>query len=128
MLLRRKKMLKNIPRQNMFLHIGDNPFKILSLFAITLGLAVTSDPSVHTYLFRGLMWKSCQRKILLAPDLLQSIRLRGNFQGMLHQCTKLPHVTNVELIVLLEPGVLALVLASERVVCNIVCASARSNP
>jgi hypothetical protein len=37
MLLRRKKMLKNIPRQNMFLHIGDNPLKSLSLFAITVG-------------------------------------------------------------------------------------------
>jgi hypothetical protein len=37
MLLRRKKALKNIPRQNMFRHIGDNPLKSLSLFAITVG-------------------------------------------------------------------------------------------
>jgi hypothetical protein len=37
MLLRKKTMLKNIPRQNMFLHIGDNPLKSLSLFAITMG-------------------------------------------------------------------------------------------
>jgi hypothetical protein len=32
-----KKMLKNIPRQNMFLHIGDNSFRSFSLFAITVG-------------------------------------------------------------------------------------------
>jgi hypothetical protein len=37
MLLKRKKMLKNIPRQNMFLHIGDNLLKSLSIFAITVG-------------------------------------------------------------------------------------------
>jgi len=43
------KMLKNIPRQNMFLHIADYPLKSLSLFAIIVGLAVTSDPSAHTY-------------------------------------------------------------------------------
>jgi hypothetical protein len=36
---------------------------------------------------------------MLALDLLGSIRLRGNYQGMLHQCTKLLYVTNVELIV-----------------------------
>jgi hypothetical protein len=106
MLLRRKKMLKNIPRQNMFLHIGDNPLKSLSLFAITVGWAVTSDPSAPKYLFRGLKWRrSCQRKIPLELHLLGSIRLRGNYQGMLHQCTKLPYVTNVELIVMSDPGV-----------------------
>jgi hypothetical protein len=92
----------------MFLHIGDNPVKSLSLFAIIVDWAITSDPTAHTYLFRGLKWRSCQRKILLAPDLLGSIRLRGNYQGMLHQCTKLSYVTNVELIVMLDPGVLSL--------------------
>jgi len=107
MLLRRRKMLKNIPRQNMFLHIGDNSFKNLSLFSITVGRAVTSEPSAPTYLFRGLKL-SCQRNILLAPNLLGSIRLRGNYQGMFHQCTKLLLVTNVELIVLSDPGVLSL--------------------
>jgi hypothetical protein len=45
---------------------------------------------------------------LLTPDLLGSIRLRGNYQGMLHQCTKLSYVTNVELIVMSDPGVLSL--------------------
>jgi hypothetical protein len=109
MLLRRKKALKNIPRQNMFLHIGDNPLKSLSLFAITVGWVITSDPSAHMYLFRGLKWRrSCQSKILLGPDLLGSIRLRGNYQGMLHQCTKLQYVTNVELIVMSDPRVLSL--------------------
>jgi hypothetical protein len=33
---------------------------------------------------------------------------RKNYQGMLHQCTKLPYVTNVELIVMLDPRVLNL--------------------
>jgi hypothetical protein len=47
--------------------------------------------------------------ILLALDLLTSIRLRGNYQGMLHQCIKLPYVTNVELIVLSDPGFLSLI-------------------
>jgi hypothetical protein len=47
-------------------------------------------------------------KILLASDLLGSIMLRGNYQGMLHKCTKLPYVTNMELIVMLDPGVLSL--------------------
>jgi hypothetical protein len=45
---------------------------------------------------------------LLAPDLLGSIRLKENYQGMLKQCTKLPYVTNVELIVMSDPGVLSL--------------------
>jgi hypothetical protein len=108
MLLRRKKMLKNILRQNMFLHIGDNSFRSLSLFAITVGWAVTFDPSAPMYLFSGPKWRrSCQRKILLAPDLLGSIRLRGNYQGML-QCTKLPYITNVEFIIMSDPVVLSL--------------------
>jgi len=64
---------------------NNNPLKSLSLFAFIVGWVVTSDPSAHTYLFRGLKWRrSCQRKILLAPNLLGSIRLRGNYQGMLH--------------------------------------------
>jgi hypothetical protein len=33
---KKEKYVKNIPRQNMFLHIGDNPLKSLSLFAITV--------------------------------------------------------------------------------------------
>jgi hypothetical protein len=40
--------------------------------------------------------------------LLGSIRLKGNYQGVLHQCTKLPYVTNVELIVMSDPEVLSL--------------------
>jgi hypothetical protein len=39
---------------------------------------------------------------MLAPDLLGSIRLRGNYQGML-LCTKLLYVTNVELIIMSNP-------------------------
>jgi hypothetical protein len=44
---------------------------------------------------------------LRAPYLLGSIRLRGNYQGML-QCTKLPYVTNMEFIIMSDPGVLSL--------------------
>jgi hypothetical protein len=54
MLLRRKKVLKNLLCPNMSLHIGDNPLKGLFLPAIIVASLGTSGHKVLKYVPRSL--------------------------------------------------------------------------
>jgi hypothetical protein len=78
MLLRRIKKLKKVPSQNMSLHTRDNPLKSLSLHAVIVASAVTSDPIVHNCEFRRRRSRrNNQRRKHQALDLQRHIKLHG---------------------------------------------------